>query len=133
MDYIIAILFGLIAYGLLFRASKREKRLLGGLGTILGIVFLIGSQIVKWQSGFFEGYNQESSEAVGSWVIPGFIVLGTYLLLLINYRWIGFAWGQTSAVKWTLIVADIVFSLFYIIGGYCLLFVLGVLYFPFAP
>ncbi|QTN00618.1 hypothetical protein ERJ70_15740 [Sediminibacillus dalangtanensis] len=133
MDYTIAILFGLIAFGLLFRASKREKRWLGGFGAILGIIFLIGCQIVKWQSGFFDGYNQESSEAVGNWVVLGFIILGIYLLLLINYRWIRFAWGQTPAVKWTLLFVEIVFSLFYIIAGYFLLFVLGVLYFSFAP
>ncbi|SDM28202.1 hypothetical protein [Sediminibacillus halophilus] len=133
MDYIIVILFSFITFGLLFKASKREKQWLGGFGALLGIIYLIGSQIVKWQSGFFNSSSGEGSEAVGNWIIPGFIILGIYLLLLINYRWIRFAWGQAPAVKWTLIFVEIVFSLFYIIAGYFLVFVLGVLYFPFAP
>ncbi|WP_053218385.1 hypothetical protein [Virgibacillus senegalensis] len=133
MDYFIVIVFSLITLGMLFKASTLEKRLWGGIGATLGATFIIGSQIVKWRSGFFEGYSRVSSEAVGNWVAPGFIILGIFLLLLINYRLIRFAWDQKPAVKWILIVVDIVFSLFYIIAGYLLLFVLAVLYFPFAP
>ncbi|SDJ99441.1 hypothetical protein [Sediminibacillus albus] len=133
MDYIIFVLFVLISWGLLFRATKREKRLLGGISAVLGVGFIIGSQIVKLQSGFFTGQSTESSEAVGEWVLPGTVLLGVYLLIAINYRWIRLALTKTAGVKWTFIALDVLFSIAYLFFGYFLLFIIAFLYFPFAP
>ncbi|MDT8860141.1 hypothetical protein N0O92_07835 [Alkalihalobacillus sp. MEB130] len=97
------------------------------------VVFIGVSQLIKLQSGFFESRTTETSEAVGQWVVPCFVILAIYLLGLINYRLIKVALKQQSWVKWGVIALDILLSLIYLSAGAFALFIVTFTYFPFAP
>ncbi|WP_218775560.1 hypothetical protein [Oceanobacillus senegalensis] len=118
---------------LLIGTTRQERKWLGGIGGILVFIFIVGGQIIKIQSGFFEGRTTESAQQVGEWVVPWYIVLGFYLLVMINYRWIQVALKNVSWKRWLLISLDILFSLVYLWGGWIGLFVVAFTYFPFAP
>lgn len=111
----------------------REKKWIGGIGGIFAIAFIVGSQIIKLQSGFFETRTIENAEQVGTWVVPCFIVLGLYLLGMINYRWMKAAMNKQGWVRWGLVLSDILFSLVYLWFGGFALFLVAFAYFPFAP
>ncbi|MFD2043831.1 hypothetical protein ACFSTA_07035 [Ornithinibacillus salinisoli] len=133
IDYLIFVVFTLVGWCLLIGSSKLEKKWIGGIGGLLAVIFIIVSQIIKFQSGFFEERTLESSEPVGQWVAPGFIVLGIYLLIMINYRCVKAALNKQSWQRWGLIFFDILFSLIYLWVGTFALFIVAFTYFPFAP
>ncbi len=133
IDYILLVLFTVVGSILLIGMTNREMKWIGGIGGLLVSVFIVVSQIIKFQSGFFEGQSTEASEAVGQWVVPSFVVLGIYLLGMINYRWIKAALKRQSWVKWGLLALDLLFSILYLYIGAFLLFIVAFTYFPFAP
>ncbi|WP_186580456.1 hypothetical protein [Aquibacillus kalidii] len=133
IDYILFLLFTVAGWCLIIGLTNKEKKWIGGIGGVLVTVFIIVSQIIKFQSGFFETVNNESSQTVGKWVLPCFIVLGVYLLGMINYRWIKAALKKQAWQRWGLIVLDLFFSLLYIWCGGFLVFIVAFTYFPFAP
>ncbi|KHF41708.1 hypothetical protein [Halalkalibacter okhensis] len=133
IDYVIFALFVVVGGCLLIGMSKKEKRWFGGIGGLMASIFIVVSQIIKLQSGLFEERTVESSEPVGQWVVPFFIVLGLYLLAMINYRWIKFALTKQSWQKWVFICLDILFSFIYLLFGSFALFIVVFSYFPFAP
>ncbi|MCT2536437.1 hypothetical protein NC661_03745 [Aquibacillus koreensis] len=133
MDFILFGLFALMGGCLLIGLSRKEKKWIGGIGGLMALVFIVVSQIIKLQTGFYGEWSQEVSETVGQWVVPCFLVLGIYLLGMINYRWIKAALNKELWVKWLLLGLDILFSLVYIWFGGFVLFIVAFTYFPFAP
>ncbi|MCL7745652.1 hypothetical protein [Halalkalibacter alkaliphilus] len=133
IDFSIFVLFAVVGGFLLIGMTKQEKKWFGGIGGIMAVIFIVVSQIIKLQSGFFVERSVETSEPVGQWVVPCFIVLALYLLGMINYRWINAALKKQSWQKWGLISLDILFSLIYLCFGAFALFVVTFTYFPFAP
>ncbi|WP_163970392.1 hypothetical protein [Oceanobacillus halotolerans] len=133
MDFIIFVVFSGIGAFLTIGMTTNEKKWIGGIGGLLALIFIVVSQIIKLQSGFFEGRTVETAEPVGEWVVPGFLVLGIYLLGMINYHWIKAAWKKDTWGRWGLIILDILFSLLYLLFGSFVLFIVAFTYFPFAP
>ncbi|SET64704.1 hypothetical protein SAMN05216389_11859 [Oceanobacillus limi] len=133
MDYIIFILFTVVASCLLIGTTKREKKWIGGTAGVLAVIFIVVSQVIKFQSGYFESRTGEAAEAVGQWVAPSYIALGCFLIGMINYRWIKAALKQQSWHRWSLIMLDVLFSLLLFVFGYFSLFFVAFMYFPFAP
>ncbi|WP_106498320.1 hypothetical protein [Lentibacillus sp. Marseille-P4043] len=133
MDYILFVLFALVGWCMLIGTTKQEKKWIGGIRALLAVVFIMVSQIIKFQSGFFETRSVAVSEIVGTWVAPYFIILGLYLLGMINYRLIKTALGRKIWERWGLILFDILLSLVYLWFGSTALFVVAFTYFPFAP
>jgi len=118
---------------MLIGTTKREKVWIGGIGGVISIVFILVSQIIKLQTGFFESRSLEASEAVGNWVVIGYFVLGLYLLVIINYRIIKTALKMKSRSRWLLIITDVIVTVAYLIIGGFGLFIVAFTYFPFAP
>ncbi|RKQ33994.1 hypothetical protein D8M06_09245 [Oceanobacillus halophilus] len=133
IDFILFALFTVIGSFLIIGMNHKEKKWIGGIGGLLALIFIVVSQIIKFQSGFFGARSFEASEPVGQWVVPCFIVLGLYLLGMINYRWLKAAWKKQSWLRWALISLDILFSFIYLWFGGLVLFVVAFTYFPFAP
>ncbi|MRG87182.1 hypothetical protein GH754_12775 [Salinibacillus xinjiangensis] len=126
-------MFVIIGSCLLIGTTRREKKWIGGTGGLLAVIFIVGSQIVKLQSGFFDSRTRESLELVGQWVLPCFFVLGLYILGMINYRMFKAAFQKTSWQRWGMIGLDILVSFLYIWAGGFVIFVIAFMYFPFAP
>ncbi|WP_343840003.1 hypothetical protein [Salinibacillus aidingensis] len=133
IDFIIFFLFAVFGWIALMGLSHTEKKWLGGFGGFLAIVFIVVSQIIKFQTDYFTESSFGNAEPVGQWVVPGFIVLGIYLLGLINYRLIKAAVKAKSWQRWGLVVLDIVVTIIYLWAGSVTLFFVGFSYFPFAP
>ncbi|SET52685.1 hypothetical protein SAMN05421676_105189 [Salinibacillus kushneri] len=133
MDFILFILFVAIGWCVLIGTTGKEKKWIGGAGGLLVIIFIVVSQIIKVQSGFFIERSRDSSIPVGQWVVSSCVVLGIYLLAMINYRLIKAAVRRQSWQRWGLIFADILFTVIYVWAGSIALFVVAFTYFPFAP
>ncbi|WP_138417143.1 hypothetical protein [Aquibacillus sediminis] len=133
IDYILFILFIVIGWCLLIGMTKVEKKWIGGTGAVFAVIFIVVSQIIKLQSGFFSARTTEASTSVGQWVVPCFLILGFYVLGIINYRLVKLALTKQSWQRWGWIGFVILFSILYIwVGGFAL-FIVAFTYFPFAP
>ncbi|WP_113869116.1 hypothetical protein [Paraliobacillus ryukyuensis] len=133
MDYVIAAIFTLVIGGLLVRTTKKEFKIIGSIALVLDLLFIAITQVVKFQTGHFFNPSSETFEAVGGWVLSFFMLLSLYILFVMNYRWIKAALTKKGWVKGFLIALDVLVSIILILVGSFLLFILGVLYFGFAP
>jgi hypothetical protein len=89
----IAFLFLALVYAMLIGTSKKIKIIFGGLIGALVSVFIAGSLIIKYQTGFFHmsksaWRTSDASITIGKWVIPFYVIAALILLILFNFRFI---------------------------------------------
>ncbi|WP_028400127.1 hypothetical protein [Ectobacillus panaciterrae] len=133
-----AFLYLAVVVLLLIGTSKKAKLWFGSIYGAMITIFIAGTLTIKYQTGFFDTAKSawrsgEAPETLGSWVVPFYIIAAIALLVLINFRLIKKALYSEGAVKWVFIILAGLLSLLYVVAAYLGLFIVGFLFFPFAP
>ncbi|BCB02759.1 hypothetical protein [Bacillus sp. KH172YL63] len=135
---IVSVLYICMTLPLLIGTTKKFKMYAGGLVIGSALIFLVGEIIIKVQTDFYtlgkmEWINQGHAETMGKWVVPFFLIGVAIILILVNIRLIREFLKRTGRIRWAFAAAVVAVDAISLFLVPFMLFVVALMFFPFAP